>query len=128
MMWTYKCTHCGAEKQTDYPSGPIDYHHKACSDAGYYNRMEEVPDRVRRQEEARGWHRQPQPQITEDDMVPPGTMYALNFNSIKPSPEVSAEVSAASLLETLQWWYGNTNFAPDAKEYEHDRRLRGQYE
>jgi len=60
--------------------------------------------------------------------VPPGTMYALNFNSIKPSPEVSAEVSAASLLETLQWWYGNTNFAPDAKEYEHDRRLRGQYE
>lgn len=47
---------------------------------------------------------QPKPQIIEDDMVPPGTMYALNFNSMKAEP------------------------IPDAKEYEHDRRLRGQYE
>jgi|SaaInlV_125m_DNA_1040241.scaffolds.fasta_scaffold13926_8 hypothetical protein len=55
----------------------------------------------RAQEEARGWHRGMKP-IIEDDMVPPGTMYALNFNSMK--------------------------IVRDAKEYEHDRRLRGQYE
>ena len=62
-----------------------------------------MSDGVRRQEEARGWHR-----LSES--------------------QVEVEETATSLLETLQWWYGNTNFAPDTKEYEHDRRLRGQYE
>ena len=87
-MRTYKCTHCGATKQTDYPPVPIDYHHKACSDAGYYNTMEEVPDRVRLQEEARGWHRALEREDYHDD----------RDNQDLP------------------------------REWEHDRRLRGQYE
>ena len=118
-MRTYKCTHCGAEKQTDYPPGPIDYHHKACSDAGYYNRMEEVPDRVRRQEEARGWHRLSEAQVE--------VVKRLAKKQRESEPRFHLSEGQRSFLNKVRNKAPNM-LAADVKEYEHDRRLRGQYE